>query len=1277
MMPLLVRRIGRFSLFLVLLAGPLLSQKTDTHQGKTVAANEVLVKIRRPSLPTLLQIQATHDLELDELVGGFADLHRFRSRSQNVAALIAALSKHPEVAYVEPNYIVRGVALPNDSSYNQLWGMQNIAANAAWDISTGSTANVIAVVDTGIDYTHADLAANVWSAPASFTVTIGGRAITCAAGTHGFNAIKKTCDPKDDNQHGTHVSGTIGAAGNNSLGVTGVNWTARMMGLKFLAADGSGTIADGINAIEFAIQTKAAFAATGTPVNIRVLSASWGSTSFSQALLDEINKANSSDMLFVAAAGNSSSNNDVTPTYPASFQAPNVIAVAANDNPDSLAWFSNYGATSVHLAAPGAGILSTLPGGTYGALDGTSMATPHVSGAALLVLARCPMNTASLKSTLLGNVDPVPALAGTTLTGGRLNVDKALRSCTGTPPQYAVSFTPSAVGPGGTVTVSWSVPTGQAANDWVGLFQAGAPNTTYGWYKFTNGAGTGSATLTAPTQTGQYEFRYLIENGYADQARSAALTVSASIVSPSVSSVQATNVTSTGATITWTTNVASDSQVDYGLTTAYGSSSTLDPSKVTSHAVTLAGLAASTTYHYRVRSTDAGGAVAVSGDSTFTTLVSSAGFSVAGSPATVSPGGSLTVSWTAPAGRPVNDWVGLFAVGAPNTASLWYTFTNGTTSGSATATAPSQPGQYEFRYLLQNGYSDIVRSSAITVSTASFAVTASPASVGPGGTWTVSWTVPAGRPANDWVGLFAVGAANTSSLWYAYTNGAPTGSLTVTAPSQVGSYEFRYLLQNGYTDAARSSTVTVVLSGNYAVSAAPVTVGPGGTWTVSWSAPSGRPANDWVGLFAAGAPNTTYLWYAFTGGSTSGSLTVTAPTQTGQYEFRYLLQNGYTDAARSSPVTVAAAAVTISAVQSSNVTSSAATITWTTNAPADSQVEYGPTTAYGSSTAVDPAQVTAHSAGLTNLAASTLYHYRVKSGGAVSGDNTFTTLASNAGYTLAATPSSVSLGGTLTVAWTAPSGRPANDWIGLFAAGAPNTTYVWFAFTNGAASGSFTVTAPSQAGQYEFRYLQQNGYTDVARSNTATVGSSGYTLAASPSTLNPGGALTVSWTAPAGRPTNDWIGLFAVGSSNNSAVWWQYTNGATSGSFTPQAPSTLGQYEFRYLLQNGYTDATRSNIVTVDLSGNYALTASPSTASPGGALTVSWTAPSGRPTNDWVGLFAVGAPNTTYVWYAFTNGATTGTLTVAAPAQTGQYEFRYLLQNGYTSTARSGTVTVQ
>src|SRR5207247_6416930 len=199
----------------------------------------------------------------------------------------------------EPNCIFHTTLKPNDPSFPQRWGLQNtgtpgadISAVPAWDITRGSTSNVVGVVDTGIDYDHPDLAANIWSAPFAFSVTIAGQTINCAAGTHGFNAIANTCDPKDDNNHGSHVSGTIGAVGNNGIGVVGVNWTASIMGLKFLDKNGSGSTSNAINAIEFAIQAKALF---GVAANVRVLSNSWGGGGFSQALLNQINKANTND----------------------------------------------------------------------------------------------------------------------------------------------------------------------------------------------------------------------------------------------------------------------------------------------------------------------------------------------------------------------------------------------------------------------------------------------------------------------------------------------------------------------------------------------------------------------------------------------------------------------------------------------------------------------------------------------------------------------------------------------------------------------------------------------------------------------------------------------------------------------------------------------------------------------------------------------------------------------------------------------------------------------
>src|SRR6267143_2435242 len=224
-----------------------------TVNGRSAAAGEVLVKFRRQLASFERgQLDQQTDADQNHAIGG-AGVRRMHSRRYDTSALLAFLRSHPDVEYVEPNYIVQADAVPNDTSFGQLWGLLNtgqivgkagvpgadISASLAWDVSTGSRANVVAVIDTGVQYAHSDLAANIWSAPAAFNVTIAGQTITCAAGTHGFDAITKTCDPYDDNGHGTHVSGTIGALGNNSRGVAGVNWTASIMASKFLDANGT------------------------------------------------------------------------------------------------------------------------------------------------------------------------------------------------------------------------------------------------------------------------------------------------------------------------------------------------------------------------------------------------------------------------------------------------------------------------------------------------------------------------------------------------------------------------------------------------------------------------------------------------------------------------------------------------------------------------------------------------------------------------------------------------------------------------------------------------------------------------------------------------------------------------------------------------------------------------------------------------------------------------------------------------------------------------------
>src|SRR3989475_5352069 len=552
--------------------------KTDFFQGKEAATNEVLVKFRPTTFQSVLEAQAAGEVDESEWVGG-TGLLRLQSSRKNAGSLVSEVSARSDVQYAEPNYIVHTTAIPNDPRFGELWGLQNtgqiiqasvgvpgadIKATAAWDISTGSRANVAAVIDTGIDYRHPDLAANVWSAPAAFTVTIGGQSITCPAGSHGFNAITNVCDPLDDNNHGSHVSGTIGAVGNNGTGVVGVNWTASIMGGKFLDATGSGTTANAINAIEFAVQAKAAFAATGG-ANVRVLSNSWGGGAFSQALLDEINRANANDMLFVAAAGNSGTPNDLFPLYPASYNAPNVVAVAATDNTDSLAFFSNFGPNTVHLGAPGVDVLSTTIGGTYAYFSGTSMATPHVSGAALLVLSKCSLNTASLKTLLLNNVDPIPSLSGLTVTGGRLNVNKAIRACaTPVNPDFALSATPASqtVTQGGSTSYNLSI---SPSGGFTGLVTFSASGlSTAATASFSPNPASSSSTMTvstdaATTPVGSFAVTITSVSGTLAHTTSVTLVVNAAPVPDfSLAASPTSQTMPRGGTTSYTVNITSN-----------------------------------------------------------------------------------------------------------------------------------------------------------------------------------------------------------------------------------------------------------------------------------------------------------------------------------------------------------------------------------------------------------------------------------------------------------------------------------------------------------------------------------------------------------------------------------------------------------------------------------------------------------------------------------------------------------------------------------------------
>jgi len=314
---------------------------------------------------------------------------------------------------VEPDYKVHATRIPNDPQFGQQYWLSKIGAPAAWDKTTGSSNVIVAVIDTGAQLSHPDLRDNLYKN---------------SDGTIGFNAINPALPPEDDNvengqgiYHGTHCAGTIGARGNNGLQVSGVNWTVKIIPVKFLAADGSGFDSDSIAGINFLLAQKA------KGVNIRATSDSFGGTDFSQAQKDAFQQLGNAGILNFCAAGNDGANNDTTPHYPANFGLPSIVTVGASDQNDLPADFSDYGATTVDIFAPGVGILSLAGNSGTQELDGTSMATPCTAGAAALIWSVHPeLSPVAMKALLLRSSFKLTSLTGKCVSGGRVDLAKAL-----------------------------------------------------------------------------------------------------------------------------------------------------------------------------------------------------------------------------------------------------------------------------------------------------------------------------------------------------------------------------------------------------------------------------------------------------------------------------------------------------------------------------------------------------------------------------------------------------------------------------------------------------------------------------------------------------------------------------------------------------------------------------------------------------------------------------------------------------------------------------------
>ncbi|MHB1133468.1 MAG: S8 family serine peptidase [Chloroflexota bacterium] len=544
---------SRVLLVLILVLATLLSAvapagaaPTSQTVDRAYAPDSVLVRFasdtpaaERANARVAVQAQLVHEYNL---VPGLEQL-RLPVDKIGVERALEILSHRPGVLYAQPDFEVRLAADPkpaNDPYYQsgQMWGLNDVNApdadvNApeAWATTTGNPATIVAVIDTGVQYTHPDLAANIWTNAGE----ISGNGVDddnngYTDDVYGWDWGNNDNNPMDANGHGTHVAGTIGAVGNNSIGVVGVNWNVKIMPLKFFADNGTGYVSSAAKALEYAVAK-----------GVKISNNSWVG-GWDQAMNDALTAAAAQGHLFVAAAGNASNNNDRKPTYPGSLSHGNILSVAAINSSQGLASFSNYGAQSVDLAAPGVDILSTYPTGTYAWLSGTSMASPHVAGAAALVWGANPSLTLSqLRARLLDNVRPLPSLAGKVASGGTLDVAKALGTSAPQPqPPAAPSALTAIAVSGSQIDLAWTDNAGdetgyeiERALDGVGFSPLG-----------TVGANVKSYSDTGLTAGTTYSYRVRAYNGAGNSAYS---NMASAITPPATSALHVGGLVGVGA----------------------------------------------------------------------------------------------------------------------------------------------------------------------------------------------------------------------------------------------------------------------------------------------------------------------------------------------------------------------------------------------------------------------------------------------------------------------------------------------------------------------------------------------------------------------------------------------------------------------------------------------------------------------------------------------------------------------------------------------------------
>lgn len=473
---------------------------------------------------------------------------------------LAALNQLKCVRYAEPDWVCKATSVPNDPSFGNLWGMRNTGqtvnsdpgvagadsrAHLAWDSFTGSSTFVVAIIDDGTNRTHPDLAANMWTNPGEIAGDgIDNEGNGYVDDTWGYDFYQRDSDPTGTG-HGTHTAGTVGAVGNNGVGVAGVMWSCKLMALRFLGPNG-GVTSDAILSVQYANGKR-----------VRVSNNSWGGGGFSQALYDAINAGKAANHLFVAASGNSGINSDTSPAYPGAYNLDNIINVAATDNNDGRASFSNYGSTTVDIGAPGVNILSTYGTNGYSYLNGTSMACPHVAGAVALVTAANPTLTyAQVRSRILSTARPVASLSGRCVTGGVVDIAAAIAGGggggTNTAPTVAISSPTS----GGSFTAGAAITFTGTATD----TQDGSLTASMTWSSSLQGTiGTGATFTRTDLIAGTHVITArATDSGSLQGSASVTITVTSGGSVPAAPSGLVVTVSGTTVTVRWTDNSSNE-----------------------------------------------------------------------------------------------------------------------------------------------------------------------------------------------------------------------------------------------------------------------------------------------------------------------------------------------------------------------------------------------------------------------------------------------------------------------------------------------------------------------------------------------------------------------------------------------------------------------------------------------------------------------------------------------------------------------------------------------